>query len=180
MYVSLLSLYSVNCSLQAPYHRTTSIIVSLISTLLHTTPHYTPGLVKYATYLSHHPTAIHVQSSTFTHTDQLTSMGSLLSIVKQKTSSPTIAKTTTSSMAPSHPETFKHYANAQTEFTKTLPLIGNENAFLGDIFSSYVLLPIRYSRNSTLPPIIKKPLANSTPSSQRPQRQPHLLRLLPP
>ncbi|KAL9124518.1 MAG: hypothetical protein Q9175_008216 [Cornicularia normoerica] len=63
-------------------------------------------------------------------------MGSLLSIVKQKTSSPTIAKTTTSSMAPSHLETFKHYANAQTEFTKTLPLIGNENAFLGDIFSS--------------------------------------------
>ncbi|KAL6722088.1 hypothetical protein ACLMJK_001193 [Lecanora helva] len=34
------------------------------------------------------------------------------------------------------PLTFSHYANAQTEFTKTLPLIGNENAYLGDIFTS--------------------------------------------
>lgn len=35
-----------------------------------------------------------------------------------------------------NPVTFNHYAKAQTEFTKTLPLIANENAFLGDVFSS--------------------------------------------
>ena len=34
------------------------------------------------------------------------------------------------------PPTFQHYANAQEKFTKTLPLIANENAWLGDVFSS--------------------------------------------
>lgn len=34
------------------------------------------------------------------------------------------------------PLVFQHYANAQKEFTKTLPLIANENAFLADVFSS--------------------------------------------
>jgi len=41
-------------------------------------------------------------------------------------------------MGSTGPLTFSHYANAQTEFTKTLPLIANENAFLADVFSSYV------------------------------------------
>jgi hypothetical protein len=39
-------------------------------------------------------------------------------------------------MGSTGPLVFQHYANAQKEFTKTLPLIGNENAFLADIFSS--------------------------------------------
>lgn len=65
-------------------------------------------------------------------------MGSLFSSLKQMTSAPTTEKNTASTMGSAPANTFKHYANAQTEFTKTLPLIGNENAFLGDIFSSSV------------------------------------------
>lgn len=110
------------------------------------TPHHTSiaSLDKYATHLSHQPTPVHTGTQHFNLqssicTDQLKSMGSLLSTIKPKTPSSTTEKTTVSTMGPSAPETFKHYANAQTEFTKTLPLIGNENAFLGDIFTSYAL-----------------------------------------
>ena len=61
-------------------------------------------------------------------------MGSLLSSLKTKSSTTTTEKIKSS--VKMGPLTFSHYANAQTEFTKTLPLIGNENAFLGDIFTS--------------------------------------------
>ncbi len=61
-------------------------------------------------------------------------MGSLLSSLKTKTTTTPSEKTTPA--AKMSPLTFSHYANAQTEFTKTLPLIGNENAFLGDVFTS--------------------------------------------
>lgn len=66
-------------------------------------------------------------------------MGSLLSSLKSKTTTSNEKSTSTpAKMGSTGPLTFSHYANAQTEFTKTLPLIGNENAFLADIFSSYV------------------------------------------
>lgn len=34
------------------------------------------------------------------------------------------------------PLKFLHCPSAQTEFTKTLPLIANENAYLGDVYTS--------------------------------------------
>ena len=48
--------------------------------------------------------------------------------------------------------TFSHFANAQATFPKTLPLIANENAYLADIASSYVV-PFSKSRGFLpLPP----------------------------
>lgn len=128
----------VSLTICSPHHLECLVIGCSPLTLLHTISH----IDKYAINLSHQSTSNPVQNQYtilrfFTCIDQLTSMGSLLSTVKQKTSSPTKEPTTASTMGSSTPETFKHYANAQTEFTKTLPLIGNENAFLGDIFSSF-------------------------------------------
>ncbi|KAK0507330.1 hypothetical protein JMJ35_010368 [Cladonia borealis] len=65
-------------------------------------------------------------------------MGALLSSLKKTTSTSSNEKSTSSAtkMGSVEPLAFQHYANAQTEFTKTLPLIANENAFLGDISTS--------------------------------------------
>lgn len=93
-------------------------------------------------------------------------MGSLLSTVKQKTSPSATNETTAFAMGSSSPETFKHYANAQTEFTKTLPLIGNENAFLGDIFSSFVLSSPTPPRTIPLP--LSPPKLSSNPPTDLP------------
>jgi ethanolamine utilization protein EutQ (cupin superfamily) len=56
-------------------------------------------------------------------------MGALLSKLK----SPTTATPTEKTMS-STPLSFTHYAGAQTKFQP--PLIANENAFLGDVFTS--------------------------------------------
>lgn len=61
-------------------------------------------------------------------------MSSLISSLKDHPATP--ASKMPSTAGTKDPITFNHYANAQTEFTKTLPLIANENAFLGDVFSS--------------------------------------------
>ena len=70
-------------------------------------------------------------------------MGALLSSLKKSVSTSSNEKSTSSAtkMGSIEPLAFQHYANAQTEFTKTLPLIANENAFLGDIATSLVVIP---------------------------------------
>ncbi len=70
-------------------------------------------------------------------------MGSLLSSLKKtaSTSSNEKATPTATKMGSTEPLAFQHYANAQTEFTKTLPLIANENAYLKDVFTSSVITP---------------------------------------
>ena len=41
-------------------------------------------------------------------------------------------------MSPTEPMKFSHYGDAQNKFVKTMPLIANENAYLADIFTSYI------------------------------------------
>lgn len=68
-------------------------------------------------------------------------MGSLVSTLKKTVSTSSQDKATSgpAKMGSMEPLAFKHYANAQTEFTKTLPLIANENAYLKDISTSSVI-----------------------------------------
>jgi hypothetical protein len=51
----------------------------------------------------------------------------------------------TDKMGSTAPLAFTHFPKASTEFSKTLPLIGNENAFLGDIATRLVSPPRRKS-----------------------------------
>ena len=81
-------------------------------------------------------------------------------------------------MSSTNSPAFQHYANAQEKFQP--PLIANNNAFLGDVFSRYVRAPqftaplpyelVRYSLRSLFPnPTMKPPFDTHTARSSRPK-----------
>jgi uncharacterized cupin superfamily protein len=73
-------------------------------------------------------------------------MGNILSNLK--TSSPSTSNTTPEKMA--EKQGFKHYSKAQSSFKP--PLIANENAFLGDVYSRYRSLSHHQHTNN--PPLL--------------------------
>lgn len=79
-------------------------------------------------------------------------MGSLVSSLKKTASTSSSDKATSApaKMGSTEPLVFQHFANAQTEFPKTLPLIANENAYLADIATSSVITPFLNPTSPTM------------------------------
>lgn len=59
----------------------------------------------------------------------------------------------------SEPIAFNYYRKAQSNFKP--PLIANENAYLGDVFTRYLPLPFCHPNPVTCPASLLKPGSNS-------------------